>query len=454
MNLTISAAQGSVSQESPSVVITLIHGTKPFARWPRLASACKWLLRGCRRLVGLESAGNPKETEWYREGSPFRVQLENLMGKGCRITEFEWSGANTEWARLCAAGADHDFCENASSPPESTVRTLRQHIAETRGVPQVLIAHSHAGNLCLAALRDKDTRDAVQSVVCLSTPFINVRTRIDSGILLEFFQFSLRLTYLVALFGTIYLTAQWIPKPWDQYVWVGGFMLVTFLVGIYMALTRRRREALRKWALAERIPLTKPSVSVFLSDGDEALLALKVAEGMNAFFRGLWLVASRIPVWFFPLQRRLGDNLRLALALYGTASLALFGLFLWLDWEILSFEMVAKCVVICLFGPGILLLVWSLILAFPALVALLIAYIGLACLRWLAFGWPGYIDIEMTAETSPLGTSTTTRLESQGNASGLRHGYSYNDPRAPDIIARFIREALGNSRSTRQETSN
>ncbi len=154
----------------------------------------------------------------------------------------------------------------------------------------------------------------------------------------------------------------------------------------------------------------------------------------------------------------------------------------------MSVGLVLKATVGALILPGFFLLAWSLLLALPALLILgavrpsvqgatrrgwriseegatprggaptrawwdagcparnMSANFGsgtLGLLRWVAFGWAGSFDLEMTAETCPVGTATIARLGPRLGPRGLRHGYSYNDRRAPVHIARFIRRGLG-----------
>jgi len=90
--------------------------------------------------------------------------------------------------------------------------------------------------------------------------------------------------------------------------------------------------------------------------------------------------------------------------------------------------------------PAILFVALALALAMPALVAMLLGYPALLFSRWLAFGWGGSIGVDITAETCPLGTATVTRLETPA-ATGLQHANSYNDHRAPELIAKFIAQA-------------
>ncbi len=429
---------------SPSVVVTLVHGTVLLARWP-------WLARTARRLGTLWPSRARGEIEWHQEGSTFRRRLLRAMGDECCVTDFDWPGANTEWERLCYAGAKGDFSDAPAGPPDP--KTLRAHIAKTKdtfpGAKQVLVAHSHGGNLCLAALRDRETRAAVHGLACLSTPFVNVRSRADSAVLVDFLYWAGLGVLGVALFGSIYVVSRLIPEPWEGPAWVAGFILSTLAWVVLSVRTEERRKAMRRWASTRRTAVGALPVLVLLADGDEALLALKIAEGVNAAIRGLWRMVSVVPLRVFSIQRRMGNEWRVAFPVYGVAAVAVLVWLLRNDVSVMSLSLVLKAILAGLLLPGFLLLLWSLLLALPALLITVIGFVGLGLLRWLAFGWAGSFDVEMTAETCPVGTATITRLGPRRGSRGLRHGYSYNDRRAPIVIGRFICRTLGRDRQVR-----
>jgi hypothetical protein len=433
----------------PPLVITLVHGTILFARWRFWR--CKPSLAAERQDTS--ASAERKTVEWFQEGSRFRTRLQKALGIPCVVTQFVWSGANREWDRLCAAGADADFYDDrpARTAADTQALTLRQHIAQYPGAAHVLIAHSHGGNVCLAALNDPETRRAVRALVCLSTPFINVRGRADSPTLMGFSLAARAISFIVALIGSIALLDRWLPVQWSQATWVSGFLVVIFAYAFYSLLTEKRRTALRRWASAKRHGLAETTMLALISDGDEALLALKIAEGLNAALRGLWRVAVGVPMRIFAAQRRLGDNLRLSLPIFAALLLIVLTAFFETDvtsplktgsWSPL---IVLKFFTAALIASAGLVFLWCFAVALPGLIMVSIGYLGLSFIRWLAFGWAGYLGVEMTAETCPIGTARITRLGPSLRARGLHHGYSYNDRRAPVHIARFIRETIASA---------
>jgi hypothetical protein len=101
--------------------------------------------------------------DWTHEESPLCQALKDKFGDRITFDRFCWSGRNSHRARCGAAlGLRAHVCRN------------HERLA---GYQQYLIAHSHAGNVCLYALRDDDVRQAIRGVITLSTPFILCRRR-------------------------------------------------------------------------------------------------------------------------------------------------------------------------------------------------------------------------------------------------------------------------------------
>jgi hypothetical protein len=146
------------------LLITLVHGTWPRGFFPRIVrfkQRVRELMRRQRR--------NPPPF-WFEEGSPFSARLGTELGDiPHKITPLLWSGANSIYVR------------------DKTARILAKHLsaehAEHPQATQLVIAHSHGGNIALRALHHLHQRDASQScgaesanplVVTLATPFVEV----------------------------------------------------------------------------------------------------------------------------------------------------------------------------------------------------------------------------------------------------------------------------------------
>ena len=136
---------------SHQLLITLVHGTWGRGFFPRRQ---RWNQRPL----------------WFEEGSPFLARLSAELGDiPHKITPLLWSGANSIYVR------------------DKTAHRLTEHLsaehAEHPRAAQLIIAHSHGGNIALRALHHLGHRDASQLdkadsanplVVTLATPFIEV----------------------------------------------------------------------------------------------------------------------------------------------------------------------------------------------------------------------------------------------------------------------------------------
>jgi hypothetical protein len=150
-----------------SGMITLVHGTWPggfFAKWLNIV----------RPFVGLK----PKLL-WFQSESPFREDpkrsltfRENLelsleaASLDCEIRSFDWSGANSVFARDGAA--------------QKLARVLKEDLKPSNITP-IVIAHSHGGNVALRAMTHLGADANRIRLVTLATPFLKVFVRAEAG---------------------------------------------------------------------------------------------------------------------------------------------------------------------------------------------------------------------------------------------------------------------------------
>jgi hypothetical protein len=133
------------------LLVTLVHGTWPRGFFPTL-----------RR--------RNRSPLWFEESSPFLARLSAEFGDiPHRIKPLPWSGENSIFVRDKAA---HVLAECLSA----------EHTEHPKAT-QLIIAHSHGGNIALRALHLLQQRDSAQLcggdsaiplVVTLATPFIEV----------------------------------------------------------------------------------------------------------------------------------------------------------------------------------------------------------------------------------------------------------------------------------------
>ncbi|WP_439372921.1 hypothetical protein [Bradyrhizobium sp. DASA03120] len=147
-----------MSEVRPQLLVTVVHGTKLF---PRLSRFKQWMRGLTRRKPPLPS--------WFEEGSVFLAVLSTELGDiQHKITRLRWSGANSISVR------------------DSTARRLAEHLSAEHAAhaeaTQLVIAHSHGGNIALRSLHHLQDREvsphgadiANPLVVTLATPFIEI----------------------------------------------------------------------------------------------------------------------------------------------------------------------------------------------------------------------------------------------------------------------------------------
>jgi hypothetical protein len=432
----------------PHFIVTLVHGTILFARWPGAN-------RILQRLSGVRSRPAAKPL-WYHAGSQFATALKAALGEErTEIRSFYWTGGNTVWDRLAGAGAFGDPASAESAAARAGMRpTLRQHVAEIAAThptaTQVLVGHSHGGSVCQAALRDEKTRRNVKAFVSLSTPYVHMRERWDSKNLETGLRVLGFLLYVAAL-----MTTMWWLEPRVGEFWNAALVAVAMLSAIVLweRVLRHRQvriDTVRAWARSvNEEEVDVPARLIVISDGDEALLALKIAEALSAISRGLWRSAYGIVEF---VERAVVASRRRAWVVYIGVAVAFLIFILRYDvnspWGPVAgvqwtFWFPVKSTFYAFIAPAILFLVVGLALFVPTLAALLLGFPALVFFRWLAFGWGGTAGGDVTAESLPLGRVTAVRLPAPKDGRGLRHSELYNDPRVPPRIAEFVLRTVG-----------
>lgn len=98
--------------------------------------------------------------DWPKPGSQLRrIIEERLSGRSIGIERFVWSGGNSHQARIRAGLELRRFLRNQS----------RKHPQ----AKQVVIAHSHGGNVAMYGIRRVWPRLNLSAVICLGTPFVH-----------------------------------------------------------------------------------------------------------------------------------------------------------------------------------------------------------------------------------------------------------------------------------------
>jgi hypothetical protein len=155
----------TVSEVRHQLLITLVHGTWPRGFFPRIIR----FKQRVRELMRRRQPWDPPPF-WFEEGSHFLARLSAELGDiPHKIKPLLWSGENSIFERDKTAHVLADYLS-------------AEHLEDSRAT-QLIIAHSHGGNIALRALHHLQKRDASHAcesetpdpfVITLATPFIEV----------------------------------------------------------------------------------------------------------------------------------------------------------------------------------------------------------------------------------------------------------------------------------------
>ena len=163
---------------------------------------------------------------------------------------------------------------------------------------QVIIAHSHGGNVALSALTDRADARRILGVATLATPFLVARTRDTKGLLLD--GADVLADALMAGFATVAIGlargAGW--SWWNWGIVVSVSVVLLMLGGVWA--TKKMRET--AWNIAQNMKETKlamEQVTVVRTSGDEAVAVITGARVTGEFVDLVWRRFSE------PVLRRL-----------------------------------------------------------------------------------------------------------------------------------------------------
>lgn len=217
-----------------TVFITSVHGTfAPFAAWASPDSDFT------RELI----AGIHESSRILDKPSPTVV-----------VFRFVWSSLNGLRARRQAA--------------QKLQKKLTENLKQFPFAQHFIIAHSHGGNIAMYALRDQKLASRISGIVCMATPFLQVRFRDpNSGI------FAIHCAIIVSLawMGI----SVWPDLP--AMVKVGmAILLIPLTLNLFFTTWQR---AACYWMREMELPvLRKDQVLILTVAGDEAAEGLKTAR--------------------------------------------------------------------------------------------------------------------------------------------------------------------------------
>lgn len=263
------------------LLITLVHGTWPRGAWRDVFLTPfygRWPTRACPKSL------------WFAEDSEFRNRLVGAFsGRGFspRVSPFLWSGANSVRARN----------EAAREPAER----LRVAQSDRPGCCQLVIAHSHGGNVALRALDQLSAAHEEIFIATIATPFVEIlptklspaeTVRLDlmvsatTSTLLPIYAGNIKYAYFPALDSNVLAL-------------IVGLVCVLF----YLLVNRLRARNTRKADELAGLTCLSSSVRrhpllVLRAIDDEASLALAAAATGNRLSRLLEWLSYKIWGWF------------------------------------------------------------------------------------------------------------------------------------------------------------
>jgi hypothetical protein len=221
---------------------------------------------------------------WFEDGSDFQKEIADQLGGKVAFVGFLWSGRNSIRARLRAArGLAERISQTATSEP---------------GARQVVIAHSHGGNVAAHAVALLDPSSRPAGVATLATPFLHVRGRaLDMGERVTVWA-AMAMPILFVIFSAdhlpywLYWTRNSIELiPQVAYVFAFTLMAVAWTAH---ALWGRWRDTPRR----RQSPDLPDDLNLLIlrAPGDEASLALASAGFFTLVSRFLWALLA-FPAW-------------------------------------------------------------------------------------------------------------------------------------------------------------
>jgi hypothetical protein len=389
-------------REIAAPIITLIHGT-----WARGA-------------------------DWTQEHSFFRQRLQEKLRTPVNFRRFEWSGRNSHAQRLQAGKALGE--------------SLRKEFKATPQSTHVVIAHSHGGVVAHYALQDDQLQARIDGLICLATPFLEVRPRHLPRPL--FWTVGLYLT--IALLEIVAIFLHRIGATSNPHLSTDPLLLVLLLIGalaivppallLVTSLLMGRDARFSLWEFlkgprpaqselvnALRLPvLGTKKLLIVRPRGDEASGVLISSQFSAWILSEIWRYLDAALLMVKRMARVAGIVLVIALGIWFLA-------FMMMGWNI---GIIPKSFagLNLLLGVGIELIGW-----FACFI------LGLILFSQFPFGFDAMcmsLELETTAEASPPGeahvfqvSTTEPRLP---NAKGLAHSRIYENEDVVDAIADWI----------------
>jgi alpha-beta hydrolase superfamily lysophospholipase len=405
---------------NPVAVATLMHGT-----WARSAS-------------------------WTRGDSPLGSALRAAFDERLALFRFDWTGQNRVRER------------------ERAARRLQAHLlallARYPDARHYVIAHSHAGNIVMYALRDAALAGRLHGVVCLSTPFLHVRRRHLGAIT----NAAIVAAVVVTSWILVVTGLEWLTVEEDAAILSG--LIAAALIGYGLATGSRRESERLLRLLALPDTLATPCL-IIRASGDEAGAALGMVRFLSWLVGVCWIAPAGVAAEVVAVVKGWGETARryawpAAFSAAGGAAVLLLdrqaGPFLT---DTPGLRAVAETAGGAALTAGVAtLLVWWLgsgagvygyVLGFAAAGVVVSPLVLLLAILIAPFGPDlvlGSVHLDITAEATPPGAWTVHHLRGAPTvgerhepgaegASGLMHG-THASPEAIRLLVDWLREKV------------
>jgi hypothetical protein len=241
----------STSSADSGIAILLIHGTWRQGFFPRKCFP-----------------GSRRTTKWFDDGSTFRERLEgDLIARGIKfeIKTFLWSGCNSVVARKSAA---------------DTLTNILTENDKSNHIGQVIIAHSHGGNIAIQAMQGLEEVTKPVSLIAMATPFITFNRNRDPRLIsvLRWNLIALGIPMAVLAMMAARISANEFRPGWASLVAaLAGFALVRW---VWMTFVKSIVKIRRSERFTSRKPIRHGRASIFVirAPDDEADIALKLGN--------------------------------------------------------------------------------------------------------------------------------------------------------------------------------
>ncbi|MDH3700978.1 MAG: hypothetical protein OEU46_06670 [Alphaproteobacteria bacterium] len=367
---------------------------------------------GDRIVFHLVHGTGAENAPWTRPDSFFRKHLQKRLrdhglSEKIEFTAPWWGGENRHTARL------------------SGVEKVRAEVCENVGngkarVRQVLVGHSHGGNVCFLACKDENFAKKVVGAVCLSTPFLVFRRAR-----------YLRSDYL-ACWVAWWMVALAVAVVITNEAWKAMFLSLPVplaFAAFYFWAYRRRYEDLEAISAPESLPV--PSLLI-RCPGDEASGIFGVSLVLE---RARVVATTKVAsLWGWFKQHWIVYILFAALAGVGVAAAMFASMALTGSLDALKLPVIFLSVLF------FILLVLPLLAGFPV--------------RILLYGFSFGFDVAtrgiflaVTAETAPPGVWQVQTIHTQSSEFGAptltqAHSEPYNNEEAIETIALWVKRLV------------